>query len=76
MQKTIILLSTCLLIAHLSFSQQTDSIKRSLQLKGAVTVTNKGISFVPTFRWENQLQFLISQWEEENFFLSQNYDSH
>jgi len=49
MQKIIVLLSTSLLLAHLSFSQQTDSIKRSLLLKGAVTVTNKGISFVPTF---------------------------
>jgi hypothetical protein len=49
MQKNIVLLSICLLLAHLSFSQQADSIKRSLQLKGAVTVTNKGISFVPTF---------------------------
>lgn len=49
MQKITILLSAYLLFSYLSFSQQSDSIKRSLQLKGAVTVTNKGISFIPTF---------------------------
>src|SRR5689334_3310366 len=49
MQKKSILLFSYILLLFSSFSQQTDSIKRSLQLKGAVTVTNKGISFVPTF---------------------------
>lgn len=38
-----------LLHAHLSFSQKADSIKKDFHLKGAVTVTNKGISFIPTF---------------------------
>lgn len=49
MQKKSILFFGSLLLVYSSFSQQADSIKRSLQLKGAVTVTNKGISFVPTF---------------------------
>jgi len=49
MQKNIVLVFVFLLFAYSSFSQQTDSIKRSLQVIGAVTVTNKGISFVPAF---------------------------
>lgn len=49
MQKTIVPLTVCLLLTCISFSQQNDSTSKSLQLKGAVTVTNKGISFVPTF---------------------------
>jgi len=49
MQKIVFLLSVWLLLTHLSFSQESDSIRRSLQLKGSVTVTSKGISFVPTF---------------------------
>ena len=38
-----------LLLAHSSFSQITDSTKKTLQLRGAITVTQKGISFVPSF---------------------------
>ena len=49
MQKAIVLFSVCFLLCQLSFSQKADSVRKSLQLKGAVTVTNKGISFVPTF---------------------------
>lgn len=49
MQKKLILNLGFLLLVHVCFSQQTDSVRKSLQLKGAVTVTNKGISFVPTF---------------------------
>lgn len=49
MQKNTVLLSISLLLAHLAFSQAVDSIKKEFHLKGAVTVTNKGISFVPTF---------------------------
>lgn len=49
MQKKSILFFSSFLLLYSSFSQQADSIKRSLQLKGAITVTNKGISFVPTF---------------------------
>lgn len=37
------------LLAHPSFSQQTDSTQKEFHFKGAITVTNKGISFVPTF---------------------------
>jgi acetyltransferase-like isoleucine patch superfamily enzyme len=49
MQKKLILLPVLLSFVQLSFSQQKDSIHKSLQLKGAITITNKGISFVPTF---------------------------
>jgi len=49
MQKKSILLFSTLLLLYSSFSQQADSIKKSLQLRGTVTITNKGISFVPTF---------------------------
>ena len=37
------------MLALSSFSQKTDSTKNIFQLKGAVTVTNKGISLIPTF---------------------------
>ena len=48
MQKitTLLVLS---MLALSSFSQKTDSTKNIFQLKGAVTVTNKGISLIPTF---------------------------
>ena len=49
MQQKIILLFIFLLATHLSFSQKTDSTKKEFHLKGAVTVTNKGISTIPTF---------------------------
>jgi len=42
----ILLVSILSMFAHLSFSQRTDSI---FHFGGAVTVTNKGISLVPTF---------------------------
>ncbi|HZK95365.1 MAG TPA: hypothetical protein VFC67_14250 [Prolixibacteraceae bacterium] len=38
-----------LLFAHFAFSQNTDSTKIVSHFGGAVTVTNNGISFVPTF---------------------------
>ncbi len=37
------------LLTQNSFSQSTDSTKRLYQIKGAVTVTNKGVSLIPTF---------------------------
>ena len=50
MQKITTLLTIFFLsLTHLSFSQNTDSTKKEFHLKGAVTVTNKGISLVPTF---------------------------
>ena len=50
MQKiTISFAITFLLIVPSSFSQKIDSTKKEFHLKGAVTVTNKGISLVPTF---------------------------
>jgi hypothetical protein len=49
MQKNSVLLSIYLLLAHLTFSQTTDSTKKEFYLKGAVTITSKGISFVPAF---------------------------
>jgi hypothetical protein len=48
-KNTILLILILSVLAQSSFSQRTDSIRKSLQLKGAVTVTTKGISFVPTF---------------------------
>jgi hypothetical protein len=49
MQKNTILPGVCLLLVRFSFSQTTDSTKKEFFLKGAVTFTNKGISFVPAF---------------------------
>jgi hypothetical protein len=50
MQKnTGLLVLIFLLLTHFSFSQKTDSTKNIFHVKGAVTVTNKGISLVPTF---------------------------
>jgi hypothetical protein len=45
---TSLLIFVFLLITHFSFSQ-ADSTKNIFHFKGAVTVTNKGISLVPTF---------------------------
>jgi hypothetical protein len=44
-----LLIIVSLLLTHFSFSQKTDSTKSMYQIKGAVTVTTKGISLVPTF---------------------------
>lgn len=50
MQKnTGLLVIVLLLLAHLSFSQKTDSTKSSSYFSGSVSVTNNGISIVPTF---------------------------
>jgi hypothetical protein len=50
MQKNTTLLVLILsMLTHSCFSQKADSAKRMYQIKGAVTVTNKGISLVPTF---------------------------
>jgi hypothetical protein len=50
MQKHKVLLVLILLMAtYLSFCQKTDSTRNVFHFKGAVTVTNKGISLVPTF---------------------------
>jgi hypothetical protein len=50
MQKHSVLFSVVLLLRqHSSFSQTTDSITRTFHFKGAVTVTNKGISLIATF---------------------------
>src|SRR5436190_10925919 len=50
MQKiTGLLVLVLLMLTHSSFSQKMDSTKSIFHLKGAVTVTNKGISFIPTF---------------------------
>jgi hypothetical protein len=38
-----------LLLAHFSFSQKTDSTKSISHFSGSVSVTNNGISIVPTF---------------------------
>jgi hypothetical protein len=36
-------------IVNPSYSQNTDSLKKSYQVKGAVTITTKGIAIVPSF---------------------------
>lgn len=38
-----------LLLVHLSFSQRADTTKKSTHFSGSVSVTNNGISLVPTF---------------------------
>lgn len=47
--KSGLLLVVFLMVAHFSFSQNTDSTKVVSHFGGAITVTNNGISFVPTF---------------------------
>jgi hypothetical protein len=50
MQKHAVLLVLILsIICHFSFSQKADSANNVFHFAGAVTVTNKGISLVPTF---------------------------
>ena len=50
MQKnTILLVFIFLLLSHFSFSQKTDSTKSIGYFSGAVSVTNNGISIVPSF---------------------------
>src|ERR1043166_1493193 len=50
MQKhRVILFLILLLVTHFSFSQKEDSTNDVFHFRGAVTVTNKGISLVPTF---------------------------
>ena len=50
MQKhTPLLIFVFLLLAHDSFSQKADSTKSISHFSGAITVTNNGISLVPTF---------------------------
>ncbi len=50
MQKnTGLLVFVFLLFSHFSLSQKPDSTKNMYHIKGAITVTNKGISLVPTF---------------------------
>src|SRR5258705_6975654 len=50
MQKiTILLVLVLSLLTQYSFSQKPDSTKNIFHLKGAVTITNKGISLIPTF---------------------------
>ena len=50
MQRQAILLVLILsVIDHISFCQKADSTKNIFHFAGGVTVTNKGISLVPTF---------------------------
>lgn len=48
-KNTLLLTITLLILTRASFAQTTDSTNNILHLKGAVTVTNKGISFIPSF---------------------------
>jgi len=48
-KKTVLLVFVFLLLAHFSFSQATDSVKNISHLSGSVSVTNNGISIIPTF---------------------------
>jgi hypothetical protein len=45
----LLLLWVLLLFNHLAFSQEADSTKAVYHFGGAVTVTNNGISLLPTF---------------------------
>jgi len=38
-----------LLLVHFSFSQKADTAKNSTHFSGSISVTNNGISLVPTF---------------------------
>lgn len=50
MQKnTALLVFVFLLLTHFAFSQETDSAKNISHLSGTVSVTNNGISIIPTF---------------------------
>ena len=49
LKTTILLVFVLSIFCQYSFSQNTDSTKSIFHFKGAVTVTNKGISLVPTF---------------------------
>jgi len=48
-KKSGLLIIVFLLLTHFAFSQNTDSTKVVSHFGGAVTVTNNGISFIPTF---------------------------
>lgn len=48
-KKTGLAVLVFLLFVHFSFSQKTDSIKRISHFSGAISITNNGISLVPTF---------------------------
>jgi hypothetical protein len=62
MQKnTVLLVFVLLMLAHLSFSQKTDSTKSIRYFSGAVGVTNNGISIVPSFSLDKPaVQFNLS----------------
>ncbi len=47
--KKVLLILVLLNLSHLAFSQKTDSLRVVSHFGGAVTVTNNGISFIPTF---------------------------
>ena len=50
MQKnTVLLIFIFLLIKHFAISQKTDSAKNIVHFSGAVSITNNGISIVPSF---------------------------
>ena len=50
MQKnTVILVVVLLMLSHSSFSQKSDSTKKVTHFSGSVSVTNNGLSLVPTF---------------------------
>jgi hypothetical protein len=49
MQKNTILVVVLLLFAHFSFSQRSDTAKKITHFSGSVSVTNNGLSLVPTF---------------------------
>ena len=70
MQKTAVLLALVLLmLARSSFCQKSDRTKNMFQIKSAVTVTNKGISLVPTFTWGKPAAiFDLSMGKKKLFF--------
>jgi hypothetical protein len=47
--KGAVVLFTLLHLSYYSFSQQADSTRQMINLRGSVSVTNNGFSFIPSF---------------------------
>jgi hypothetical protein len=68
MQKnTVLLVFVLLLLAHSTFSQKTDSTKSITHVSGSVSVTNNGISIVPTFSLDKPAAIFILSARKNRF---------
>jgi hypothetical protein len=61
-----LLLFVFLILARFTFAQETDSTKSSLQFHGAVSITNKGISIIPTFTLDKPAVALLLSMKKRN----------